>query len=140
MVYKKLHYIIVLASEEFGDASVERIPLPPSADLCYRARRGRFVLPYQEFRMASAETGTRTAYFRHLYSFIHDLDIGNYIYSAPICESEWDKSWIDLTLSKNISRENLKNWTVQQEVTASDHDLITYEISYEKIKSVITKH
>ncbi|GBM56948.1 hypothetical protein AVEN_82438-1 [Araneus ventricosus] len=56
------HCVIALASEEVGDASVEQIPLPPSADLCYRAGRGRFVLPHQEFRMASAETGTLTAY------------------------------------------------------------------------------
>ncbi|GBM80060.1 hypothetical protein AVEN_45042-1 [Araneus ventricosus] len=61
MVYKKLHCIIALASEELGEASVERIPLPPSADLCYRAGRCRFVLPHQEYRRASAEIGTLTA-------------------------------------------------------------------------------
>ncbi|GBM10210.1 hypothetical protein AVEN_262485-1 [Araneus ventricosus] len=64
--------------------------------------------------------------------FRQDLVIGNDIYSAPTFDSERGKSWIDLTLTKNISREVFKNWVVQQDVTASDHNLITYEITYEK--------
>ncbi|GBN69253.1 hypothetical protein AVEN_205883-1, partial [Araneus ventricosus] len=64
--------------------------------------------------------------------FRQDLDIGNDIYSAPTFDSERGKSWIDLTLKKNISREVFKNWVLHQDVTASDHNLITYEITYEK--------
>ncbi|GBN25564.1 hypothetical protein AVEN_273735-1 [Araneus ventricosus] len=64
--------------------------------------------------------------------FRQDLDIGNDIYSAPTFDSERGKSWIDLTLTKDISREDFKNWVVHQDVTASDHNLITYEITYEK--------
>ncbi|GBN95972.1 hypothetical protein AVEN_166249-1 [Araneus ventricosus] len=52
--------------------------------------------------------------------------------TAPTFDSERGKSWIDLKLQKNISREVFKNWVVHQDVTASDHNLITYEITYEK--------
>ncbi|GBM24309.1 hypothetical protein AVEN_158869-1 [Araneus ventricosus] len=37
--------------------------------------------------------------------FRQDFDIGNDIYSAPTFDSLRGKSWIDLTLTKNISRE-----------------------------------
>ncbi|GBM16752.1 hypothetical protein AVEN_9350-1 [Araneus ventricosus] len=64
--------------------------------------------------------------------FRQDLDIENDIYSDPTFDSVCGKSWIDLTLTKNINREVFKNWVVHQDVTVSDHNLITYEITYEK--------
>ncbi|GBL84647.1 hypothetical protein AVEN_191106-1 [Araneus ventricosus] len=54
--------------------------------------------------------------------------------SAPTFDSERGKIWIDLMLTKNVSREVFKNWVAHQDVTASPN-LITCEITYEKLET-----
>ncbi|GBN84057.1 hypothetical protein AVEN_172839-1 [Araneus ventricosus] len=66
-----------------------------------------------------------------------DIDIVNLMDSPPTFDSDRGKSWIDLTLTRNIQTNYIQNWKVNSETTHSDHKLITFFIK--EAKSSVTK-
>ncbi|GBN08430.1 Retrovirus-related Pol polyprotein from type-1 retrotransposable element R1 [Araneus ventricosus] len=109
------------------ESSIERLET-----ICTRFLDKR-VIVFGDFNAKSSAWSPRPTDERGrlVLEFVNKLDflIENSCDSIATYSCEKGESWIDLVISKNIDRTLFSNWQVHNQITASDHRLITYTLS-----------
>lgn len=68
----------------------------------------------------------------------HDFNILNEASSPPTFDSTIGQSWIDLAFSKNFD-DNVLNFKVHDDISLSDHRLITFNLVYRRVKTAYNR-
>ncbi|GBN53806.1 hypothetical protein AVEN_102874-1 [Araneus ventricosus] len=139
---KERDLIALMTNWNNTDYLIINIYCPPSANLessiarlesiCVRFVDKRVII-LGDFNAKSSAWSPRPTDERGrlVLEFVNKLDftIENRCDSIATYSCEKGESWIDLVISKNIDRSLVANWQVHDQITASDHRLITYTLS-----------
>ncbi|GBL95363.1 Putative protein in type-1 retrotransposable element R1DM [Araneus ventricosus] len=139
---KERDLIVLMTNWNNIDYLIINFYCPPSANLessiarlesiCVRFVDNRVII-FGDFNAKNSAWSPRPTDERGrlVLEFVNKLDfsIENSCDSIATYSCEKGESWIDLVISKNIDRSLVANWQVHDQITASDHRLITYTLS-----------